>query len=165
MFPVVVFIVSVVVWFVVDVVFDVVHELKIGNTEYKSTVPLTRLVNEVMNYTGEIFNENGIKHYPVLELRYYKHKKWLGLHRGDGTIIIYTKSNTTVQILIDTTLHEISHHISMKTKCDSWVRYDQILKEIGYQKHPEEIKARNFASQNLEPCLKYLLEKNVIIKG
>lgn len=166
MVPVIVIIVSVIVgWFIVDVIFDVIYELKEYNTKYNSNVPLTKLVNEVMYYTGGILHENGIKHYPTVELRYYRHKKWSGLHMGNGTIIIYTKSNSSILDLVDTTLHEISHHISMKTKCDEWVRYDELMKEYSYKNHPEEIKARNFSSKHIQPCIEHLEKGGIIKKG
>lgn len=162
MIPVVIIIIVVAVWFVNDVVFDVVEELKV--TEYKSRVPLTQLVNEVIHFTGGILHKNGIKHYPTFELRYYRHKKWGGIHIDSGHIIIYTKSHSNIEEVISTTLHEVSHYISMKLGRPEYVNYNQILKDVGYENHKEEISARSFSHTNLKPCLNYLLEKKIIEK-
>ena len=135
--------------------------ISFGN-DYKRKVPYTRLVNEVMCYTGGLLHQNNIKYYPKLELRYYKHNKWGGLHFPEGRIIIYTKSHSDVTQLISTTLHEIGHHFQMKTDPKEFNRYNEYSKKFGYRKNPCEVYARQFASQHLQPCIDYLLQKGVI---
>ena len=115
-----------------------------------------------MYYTGSILNQNKIKHYPVVDIRYYRTKKWAGRYYNEGRVVIYIRSNESIIDIIDTTLHEISHHISMKTQCEEFEMYDKLLKEYGYDNHPEEIKARKFASEHQKSCIKYLLSKGVI---
>ena len=115
-----------------------------------------------MYFTGSILYENKIKHYPVVDIRYYGTKKWAGRYHNEGRIVIYLKSNESIIDIIDTVLHEISHHISSKTQCEEFILYDKLMVKYGYENHPEEIKARKFASEHLKPCLEYLLSKGVI---
>ena len=130
--------------------------------DYVRKVPYTRLINEVMCYTGVLLNQNNIKYYPQIEIRYYKHKKWGGLHFTDGKIIIYTKSHQDVTQLISTILHEIGHHFQMKTDPKEYNRYKEYSKKYGYKNNPCEVYARQFASQNLQPCIDFLLQKGII---
>ncbi len=162
MYPVVVIIISVVVWFIFDVTIDVVREFRKENRGYKSNVPMTQLVHQTILFTNDILCKNGIKHFPSFEIRYYKHSKWAGFHSNNGMITIYLKSHQTISQIVDTTLHEVSHHISMKVKNDSWVRYDELMKIYGYHNHPEELKARSFASKHLDDCLTYLENRKII---
>ncbi len=133
-----------------------------SNDDYIRKVPYTQLVNEVMCYTGSLLHQNNIKYYPQLQLRYYKHVKWGGVHFAEGKIVIYTKSHADVTQLVSTTLHEIGHHFQMKTDPKEFNKYIEYSKKFGYDKNPCEVYARQFASQHLQPCIDYLLSKNVI---
>lgn len=152
--------------FILGVTFLIVEGIQslfsITSKNYTIKVPYTKLINETMYYTGSILYENKIKHYPVIDIRYYATKKWAGRYYNQGTIIIYLKSNDNLIELVDTVLHEISHHISMKTQCEEYIQYDKLMVKYGYDNHPEEIKARKFASDHLKPCIEYLLSKGVI---
>ncbi len=145
-------------YFLIDIVVDLIFPKEY---KYKSNVPYTTLVNETMYFTGKILKQNNIKDFPKVEIRYYQYSKWCGKFLN-GTIIIYIKSHTSVEQIIENTLHEMSHFISNMNKCDEYIRYNTLLKEVGYEKHPEEIKARKFARVNLNDCLKYLEKKGVI---
>ena len=114
--------------------------------EYIRKVPYTKLVNEVMYYTGRLLNQNNIKYFPRIELRYYRNKKRNGFHLPEGKIIIYTKSHSDVTQLISTTLHEIGHHFQMKTDPKEFNRYSDYSKKFGYENNPCEVYARQFAS-------------------
>ncbi len=133
-----------------------------SDNEYIRKAPYTRLVNEVMCYTGGLLQQNNIKYFPHVELRYYRNKKRNGLHLSEGKIIIYTKSHTDVTQLISTTLHEIGHHFQMKTDPKEFNMYNDYSKKFGYENNPCEVYARQFASQHLLPCIDYLLSKGVI---
>ena len=137
-------------------------KFSITNKKYRPKVPYTKLIHETMYYARSILYENKIKHNPVIDIRYYGTKKWAGRYFHQGKIVIYLKSNDTLTELIDTVLHEISHHISMKTQCEEFLMYDKLMLKYGYDEHPEEIKARKFASEHLKPCIEYLLSKGVI---
>lgn len=128
-------------------------KFSITNKKYTLKVPYTKLIQETMYYTGSILYENNIKHYPVIDVRYYGTKKWAGRYFNQGKIIIYLKSNDNLIELIDTVLHEISHHISMKIRCEEYLIYDKLMVKYGYDNHPEEIKARKFASEHLKQGL------------
>lgn len=132
------------------------------NYDYKRKVPYTRLVNEVMCYTGGLLQQNNIKYYPRVELRYYKHKKWGGLHYAEGKIVVYTKSHADVTQLVSTILHEIGHHFQMLTDPKEYNRYNDYSKKFGYENNPCEVYAQQFASQHLQPCIDYLLTKGII---
>lgn len=128
---------------------------------YVKKVTYSKLIYETMYFTGGVFCQNKIQQYPIIDIRYYGTKKWAGKHQ-EGRIVIYLKSNKNITDIVSTVLHEISHHISMVTRCEEYICYNEILKKFGYEKHPEEIKARNFASQHIQPCIDYLITKGVI---
>jgi hypothetical protein len=107
--------------------------------DYKRKVTYTKFVNKVMCYTGELFHQNNIKYYPQVEIRYYKHNKWGGLHFPDGKFIIYTKSHQDVTQLVSITLHEIGHHFQMKTDPKEFNRYNEFSKKFGYKNNPSEV--------------------------
>ena len=130
--------------------------------EYVKKVSYTRLVNEVMYYTGGLLHQHGIKHYPKVDIRYYRSKKYAGLHCPEGRIVIYTKSHSDVVQIINTVLHEIGHHFQMKTDTKEFKRYSEYQNQHGYEKNPCEVFARDFASNHQKPCLDYLISKGII---
>jgi len=132
--------------------------------KYLKKVPYTRLVFETMYYTGGLLHQNGIKVYPQVDIRYYRSKKYLGIHCPEGRIIIYTKSHSDVVQIINTVLHEIGHHFQMKTDTKEFKRYSEYQNQHGYEKNPCEIYARDFASLHQQPCLDFLLAKGIIVQ-
>jgi hypothetical protein len=132
------------------------------DTEWKKNVPNTVLVKEIILYTGFILHEKKIKHYPDFKIYYYQNKKYAGVY--NGKIIIYLGSNPTVDDIVNTTLHEIQHHIQDKTD-PQYKHYNKFTEKRGYWNNPFEKEARRFASKYEDKCIEYLASKNLIQKS
>ena len=131
---------------------------------YVRKVTYSKLIHETIFYTGGLLNQNKIKQYPTVDIRYYKHSKWGGLHYGNGKVVIYTKSHKDVHEIVNTVLHEIGHHLQMKTDPKEYNRYNEYEKIHGYWFNPCEIYARDFSTKHLQPCIEYLESKGIISK-
>jgi hypothetical protein len=122
----------------------------------KSNVPYTRLINEVVKYTAPHLLSHAIKKYPKVKVIYRKHRSVRGRYRsGKKTIELYVHPKIKVNQLVKTTLHEIKHYIQHRTD-PNFTYYDLYNQKYGYEKNEFEIDAREFANNQLEPCLSYL---------
>jgi len=122
----------------------------------------TRLIKETILFTGDILYQKGVKHYPTFKISYYKHPKYGGIY-CNNKIVIYIKNSTDLQDTLTITLHEICHHLQNHTN-KQYSRYDEFTKAWGYYNNPFEDEARNFAYEWLEPCIKHLASKGIIVK-
>jgi hypothetical protein len=86
------------------------------------------------------------------KINYYNHTKVEGCYCGyTRTIILYLKNEKKVIDVIDTILHEYQHHIDMRTQKEVKLYFKQ-LNDFGYENHPMEIAARDFARQHRDTC-------------
>jgi hypothetical protein len=86
------------------------------------------------------------------KINYYNHTKLEGCYCGyTRTIILYLKNEKKVIDVIDTILHEYQHHIDMRTQKEVKLYFKQ-LNDFGYENHPMEIAARDFARQHRDTC-------------
>jgi len=132
-----------------------------NNKKWKPNVPYTRLVSEIIRFTGPYLAEKKIKRFPPIRIRYYRHKKYAGFFNGE--VVIYLKSNSDIHALVNSTLHETMHFCQSKTDIN-YKRYDQLSHTYGYWNNPLEVEARAFADQYTESCIKYLATKQLIVK-
>lgn len=132
-----------------------------NNKKWKSNVPYTRLVSEVIQFTGFFLAEKKIKKYPLYKIQYYKHNKYAGVFNGE--VVVYLKSNPDIQTLVNTVLHEVMHYVQSQTD-KQYKQYDSLTASVGYWLNPFEIEARAFADQYAESCIKYLASKQLIGK-
>jgi hypothetical protein len=132
-----------------------------NNKKWKSNVPYTRLVSEIIQFTGSFLAEKKIKKYPLYKIRYYKHNRYAGVF--DGEVVVYLKSNPDVPTLVNTVLHECMHYVQSKDSAQ-YKKYAELLDNYGYWKHPLEVEARAFAEQYSESCIKHLASKQLIVK-
>jgi len=135
--------------------------LFIDDFEWKKNVPNTVLIKEIILFAGFILRENKIRKYPDFKIYYYQNKKYAGVY--DGKIIIYLGSNPTVNDIVNTTLHELQHHIQDKTD-PQFKHYNKFTAQRGYWNNPFEKEARRFASKYEDACIEYLASKNLIQK-
>jgi uncharacterized membrane protein len=85
-------------------------------------------------------------------IKYYNHTQLEGSYCGyTKSITIYITPEKRIIDVVDTLLHEYQHHIEMRTQKEVRLYYKQ-LSEIGYDKHPMEITAREFAKQHRDKC-------------
>ena len=86
------------------------------------------------------------------KINYYNHTKLEGSYCGyTKTIAIYITPEKRIIDVVDTLLHEYQHHIEMRTQKEVRL-YSKQLSEIGYDNHPMEITAREFARQHRDEC-------------
>lgn len=86
------------------------------------------------------------------EIRYYNHNKVEGCYCGyNKKITVYITPEKRIIDVVDTLLHEYQHHIEMRTQKEVRL-YSKQLSEFGYDSHPMEITARNFAQKYRDTC-------------
>jgi len=140
-----------------------IHSFLFGNNKWKLNVPYTKLVKEIIAFSGEILLMEKIKYYPSFEIKYYKSKKMMGYYDGSQDhITIYLKNHTDIPSIVDTVLHEVCHHIQNNSRKKEFKLYDHYSKKFGYINNPLEIDSRDFAKKNSIQCIKYLESKNII---
>jgi len=131
------------------------------NKKWKSTVPFTRLVSEIIQFTGTFLVEKKIKKYPLYKIQYYKHNKYAGVFNGE--VVVYLKSNPDIPTLVNTVLHEVMHYVQSQTD-KQYKQYNALTASVGYWDNPFEIEARAFANHYAESCIKHLASKQLIVK-
>ena len=88
------------------------------------------------------------------EIRYYNHTKVEGYYCGyTKNITVYITPEKRIIDVVDTLLHEYQHHIDMRTQREIRL-YSKQLSEFGYDNHPMEVVAREFARQHRDECFK-----------
>ena len=132
-----------------------------NNKKWKPNVPYTRLVSEIIQFTGPFLAERKIRTYPPFKICYYKHKKYAGVFNGE--VVIYLKSNPDISTLVSTVLHEVRHYEQSKTDTQ-YKQYNTLTASVGYWDNPFEIQARAFAEQYTDSCIQYLASKQFIVK-
>lgn len=86
------------------------------------------------------------------KINYYNHTKLEGCYCGyNKNITIYITPEKRIIDVVDTLLHEYQHHIEMRTQKEVRL-YSKQLSEFGYDSHPMEITAREFAKQHRDKC-------------
>ena len=134
-----------------------------GNNNWNLNVPYTRLVKEIIAFSGEILLNEKIKYYPSFEVKYYKSKKMMGCYDGSQDhITIYLKNHSDIPSIVDTVLHEVCHHIQNKSRKKEYKLYGHYTQKYGYRNNPLEIDSRDFAKKNMMSCIKYLERRKII---
>jgi uncharacterized protein YjaZ len=86
------------------------------------------------------------------QVKYYSHSKVEGSYCGyNKEITIYITPEKRIIDVVDTLLHEYQHHIDMRTQREIRL-YSKQLSEFGYDNHPMEVVAREFARQHRDEC-------------
>jgi hypothetical protein len=131
--------------------------------QWKTNVSYTKLVKEIIHYTGTILLENKVKYYPTFDIKYYKSKKYMGIYYGSNDhISIYLKSHEDIPSIVDTVLHEVCHHIQNKSRNKEFKLYNSYSNSFGYRDNPLEVDSRAFAAKWTLHCLDYLESRNII---
>ena len=77
----------------------------------------------------------------------------------NNEITIYLKNNPTIEILVDTQIHESIHHVWTDTKLKQ-LQFEKQLEEYGYWDHPSEILCRSLSKSLTERYMKSRFQKN-----
>jgi len=131
---------------------------------WKLKVSRDKFVQEIIYFCKPMLQEKKIKKYPVFKISYYKHKNIAGTYKDDF-IRIYIKNNPSVEDLINTVLHEIAHHIQLKSNVKEFQRYVEHNQNVGYWRNPLEKDARKFASKWEDACLEHLVKIGYVKKS
>ncbi len=86
------------------------------------------------------------------KINYYNHSKVEGCYCSYNKCInIYLTPEKSIREVVDTLLHEYKHHIDMRTQKEVRL-YSKQLNEFGYDSHPMEVVARQFAQKYRDTC-------------
>jgi uncharacterized protein YjaZ len=86
------------------------------------------------------------------KINYYNHTKVEGSYCGyTKNITVYITPDKRIIDVVDTLLHEYQHHIDMRTQKEVRL-YSKQLSEFGYDSHPMEVVARQFAQKYRDSC-------------
>lgn len=91
----------------------------------------------------------------------YEHKKTMAVYfPATKEIKIYIKNHDTVQEIVDSLLHEVTHYKQyLRNPRGTTKEYTKLMGLYGYLNHPMEMEAVNTAKSHMGDCLKYL-ERN-----
>jgi hypothetical protein len=89
---------------------------------------------------------------PNLRVRYYPHKKIAGLYiSGSNECLIYINNHLTLREITNTVIHEYVHSRQRSKTFEKM--YEKHQREIGYEKNPFEVEARDIAKKYEKECL------------
>lgn len=95
----------------------------------------------------------------------YEHKKTLAVFfPAQKEIKIYIKNHDTVQEIVDSLLHEVTHFKQYQRNPRGNIKeYTKLMGLYGYLNHPMEMEAVNTAKTYMGDCLKYLERNGYIV--
>ena len=122
----------------------------------KPRVAYSKIIKEVVRWSGPLLLDEGIKRYPNVKVTYRKCKGADGYYYPKSkTIEVLVNKQIDTRGLVFVTLHELAHYIQDKTNPD-FSNYDVYEHRVGYDNNPFEIEANKFASDYQTSCLKHL---------
>lgn len=134
-----------------------------GNATYQLNCTKVGYIKEVINWCAlHMGLPPKVKKLPNLEIKYYKHKKVLGIYNAYGKqICVYVNGHEDLLNLTNTLIHEYQHFLDIRNASDQ-KHYAKILEMIGYEKHPLEIAARKAADKYQKACFNDMVKKGLI---
>jgi Zn-dependent peptidase ImmA (M78 family) len=124
--------------------------------ESKPRVAYSKIIKEVVRFSGPLLLNEGIKRYPRLKVSYRRCKGADGYYYPKSkTIEVLVNKQVDTSGLVFVTLHELAHYIQDKTDPD-FRNYDVYEHRFGYDANKFEIEANRFASDYQTSCLKHL---------
>jgi hypothetical protein len=92
---------------------------------------------------------------PSYSLRYYQTKKVAGIYYSSShECIIYVHKHQSIKEVINIVIHEYVHARQRDKNFDKM--YDKYHREVGYDKNPYEVEAREVASKYENECLLWI---------
>jgi Zn-dependent peptidase ImmA (M78 family) len=115
-------------------------------------VPYSKLIKQIVTWSGPLLLQEGIKRYPHVKVSYRKCK---------GADRYYSPRHKTVEVLVNksvdpnrivyVTLHELAHYLQHQTDPE-FRNYDY----YHYDTNPFEIEADKFAKNYQTSCIEHL---------
>ena len=138
---------------------ECIKDFQLGN-RYKGqkskprVVPSSKLIKEIVTWSGPLLLDNGIKRYPFVKVSYRKCKGADGYYSPKNkTVEVLVNKSVDVKRIVFVTLHELAHYIQHQTDPD-FIYYD----DYQYDTNPFEIEANRFARDYQTSCMKHLEE-------
>jgi len=118
----------------------------------------SRIIREVVRWSGSLLLAQGIKKYPHVKISYRRCKGADGYYYPKSkTVEVLVNKKIDTRGLVFVTLHEVAHYIQDKTDPD-FKNYDVYEHRFGYDANKFEVDANKFASHYQTSCLNYLKE-------
>ena len=131
---------------------------------YKLNTSNIQFCREVVQWTGPILRERGVKYFPSISIKYSNSPKYFGVYYyTTNSITIYLKKHKgNLAEICSTVLHEVMHHIQSKKDRE----FKKLLnyKKYGYTTNRIEVEARAFEKKYCQICLIDLCKKGIISK-
>ena len=122
----------------------------------KPRVAYSKIIKEVVRFSGPLLINEGIKCYPRVKVSYRRCKGADGYYYPKSkTVEVLVNKQIDIRGLVFVTLHEVAHYIQDKTDPD-FSNYDVYEHRVGYDNNPFEIEANKFASDYQTSCLNHL---------
>jgi hypothetical protein len=133
--------------------------------QYILNITNVAYVREVVHWCIQnIGIPNGNKKIPGVMISYVKQDKLLGIYcSAKKEICIYVHAHIDLLQLTNTVIHEYDHFLRIRNIKDQ-KNYNKVLNEIGYDKHPLEIYARETADKYEMNCFKEMAERGLLLK-
>jgi len=131
----------------------------------KLSVSKIAFVREVVSWCAENLGlPPKVTRLPEVTIRYYKHRKWVGLYfQPSKHITIYWNGHSNLISIINTVIHEYQHFLDLRNNMDSQ-EYAKELARVGYYDNLYEKKARKTADNWERQCYEAMVKKGVIRK-
>jgi Zn-dependent peptidase ImmA (M78 family) len=112
----------------------------------------SRLIKEIVRWSGPLLLDEGIKRYPHVKVSYRKCKGADGYYSPKSkTVEVLVNKSVDVNRIVFVTLHELAHYLQHQTDPE-FRNYDY----YHYDTNPFEIEANRFATDYQKSCLKHL---------
>jgi hypothetical protein len=132
---------------------------------YSVNCDYDHLCNNIVNWGVANIPPIKTNHRLHVKVSSYEHKKTMAVYFPfQKEIKIYVKNHDSVNEIVDSLLHEVTHYKQhLRDTRGHSKQYQKLLGLYGYLNHPMEIEAIDTAKKYSEDCLKYLLRNGLIV--
>ena len=132
-------------------------ETIIKRPQYNSKIPMEDFLEDITEWVRTMYPTR--RKSPSMVVSILKSDAAGDFNYHTNEITIYLKNNPTIEILVDTQIHESIHHVWTDTK-QKQLQFEKQLEEYGYWDHPSEILCRSLAKSLTERYMKSRFQKN-----
>ena len=132
-------------------------EAIIKRPQYNLKIPIEDFLEDITEWVRIMYPTQ--RKSPSVVVSTFKSDNAGEFNYQNNEITIYLKNNPTIEILVDTQIHESIHHVWTDTKLKQ-LQFEKQLEEYGYWDHPSEILCRSLAKSLTERYMKSRFQKN-----
>lgn len=125
--------------------------------QYNLKIPIEDFLEDITEWVRIMYPTR--RKFPSVVVSTFKSDNAGEFNYQNNEITIYLKNNPTIEILVDTQIHESIHHVWTDTKLKQ-LQFEKQLEEYGYWDHPSEILCRSLAKSLTERYMKSRFQKN-----